>query len=85
MLFSKPTDLLTSASDVKPIVKQEPEKEKSVGMLSVNKRNLVLVKPKSVVKPEAIKVEPKDTVVNSTKDQAPNALGLLGAYSSDSE
>jgi hypothetical protein len=87
------TDILTT--DVKPAIVKVPEKEKSVGMFSVNKKNLVLVKPKP--KPEikaevVIKKEPEvvplvgGPLTNTTsKPSTAGSLSLLGAYSSDSE
>lgn len=82
----KATDFLVSTNggeDVKPSLVAKPvaqsTNEKSVGMLSVNRKKLVLVKPKVELKAE-MKTE---LPTNSTSGGG--SLSLLGAYSSSDE
>lgn len=94
----KSTDFLTDGLDIKPEVSTKseivPKKEVSVGQLSINKKNLVLVKPRVAIA-TVPKSEPSETLSSSTatsvkpsqgvKSGLVNSLNLLGSYGSSSD
>lgn len=92
-IVQKPTDFLTNADDKlqnQEIIAEQHISEKSVGMISVNKKKLVLVKPKTGSTLTTSSNQLGSSALNSSAirppDQLPaknsGSLSLLGAYSS---